>query len=93
MEVCFPRLDLLVPVPMAVFITQPRCANKPHMFWFSSYRLSQDKVEISVLPETRDSLHTQTHTQWQGAGMGLTHLCFLQHNTRLTQRRHSMKAS
>lgn len=49
------------------------------MFWFSSYRLSQDKVEISVLPAIRDSLHTQTHTQWQGRGRSL--LIFVFFNT------------
>lgn len=66
-KVCFPPLDLLVPVPVAVFITQPQCANKPHMFWFSSYHLSQDKVEISVLPEIHGSLHTNTqHTVAEG---------------------------
>ena len=51
-----------MPVSVTVFITQPQCANKPHMFWFSSYRLSQDKVGISVLPKICDSTHTQTHS-------------------------------
>lgn len=50
---CFPCLNLSVPVSLTVFITQPPCANKPHMFWFFPYLLSQDKVEMSA---ARDSL-------------------------------------
>lgn len=50
---CFPCLNLSVPVSLTVFITQPPCANKPHMFWFFPYLLSQDKVEMST---ARDSL-------------------------------------
>lgn len=50
---CFPCLNLSVPVSLTVFITQPPCANKSHMFWFFPYLLSQDKVEMST---ARDSL-------------------------------------
>lgn len=57
-KACFSRLNLLVPVSVTVFITQPQCANKPHMFGFSPYRLSQDKVGISVLPKICESKHT-----------------------------------
>lgn len=90
-KACFPCLNLLVPVSVTVFITQPQCANKPHMFRFSPYLLRQDKVEMSVLAEIRDRIHK--HTQWQRVGTCLTHLCFLQNNIRLTQRRHSIKVS
>lgn len=73
-EACFPSVNLLVPVSVTVFITQPQCANKPHMFRFSPYLLSQDKVEMSVLPEIHDRTHAQTHTVAEGGGMSYSSL-------------------
>lgn len=65
---CFPCLNPSVPVSVTVFITQPPCANKPHMFWFFCYLLSQDKVEMSVPQELHYKTHTDTHWQTEGTG-------------------------
>lgn len=69
-KACFSCLNLLVLVSVTVFITQPQCANKPHMFRLAPYLLSQDKVEMSILQEICDRVHTQTHS---GRGWDLSY--------------------
>lgn len=73
-KACFSCLNLLVPVSVTVFIIQPQCANKPHMFRFSPYLSSQDKVEMSILQEICDRIHKYTHS---GRGRGCVLLIFV----------------
>lgn len=58
----FSCLNLSVPVSVKVFIIKLQCANKTLMFGFSPYLISQDKVEINVLQEICDRIHTYTHS-------------------------------
>lgn len=67
-------------------------ANKPHMFRFSPYLSSHDKVERSILQEICDRIHGNIYTVAEG-GMCLFIFVFF-NSTRLpTQRRHSVKVS
>ena len=77
-KACFSCLNLLVPVSVTVFIIQPQYANKPHMFRFSPYLSSQDKVEMSILQEICDRIHKYTHS---GRGRGCVLLIFVFFNT------------
>ena len=74
----FSCLNLLVPVSVTIFIIQPQYANKPHMFRFSPYLSSQDKVEMSILQEICDRIHKYTHS---GRGRGRVLLIFVFFNT------------
>lgn len=62
------------------------------MFRFSPYLLSQDKVEMSVLQEICDRIHTQTHTVAEGGDVSSSSL-FSSAQQRLTQRRHLIKSA
>lgn len=50
---------------VAACLAGPPCANKPHMLWFSPYLLSQDKAEMSTLPESGEA-NTHIRRGWVG---------------------------